>query len=166
VICPVCAADNLPGSDECGNCGADLRSADLPAAHNAFEARLLEERLADLEPRRPIAVGPDDPVATAIATMQEHRVGCVTVERDGRLVGILTERDLVQKLAGKPLTDIFVRDLMTPDPVVLRDDDTIAVAINKMAVGGFRHIPLVRGGQVTGIVSARDLSHHLVILLG
>ena len=55
---------------------------------------------------------------------------------------------------------------MTPDPVVLRGDDTIAVAIHKMAMGGFRHIPLVSGGQATGIVSARDLSHHLVTLIG
>jgi CBS domain-containing protein len=166
MICPVCAVDNLPGSDECDNCGADLRGAELPVAHGAFEAVLLRERLADLEPRRPIAVGPDDPVTTAIALMQEHRIGCLTVERGGRLVGILTERDLVQKLAGRPIPGILVRDVMTPDPVVLRDDDTIAVAIHKMAVGGFRHIPLVRGGLVTGIVSARDLSHHLVTLLG
>jgi len=166
VICPVCAADNLPGSDQCDNCGADLQGADRPAAHSAFEARLLEERLADLEPRRPISAGPDEPITAAIARMQEHHVGCLTVERDDRLVGILTERDLVQKLAGRPLAGVLVRDLMTPDPVVLREDDTIAVAMNKMAVGGFRHIPLVRHGQVTGIVSARDLSHHLVILLG
>ena len=163
--CPVCGTYNLEGSDECENCGADLRAADLPAAHGAIEAKLLEERLADLEPRRPVAVEPDDDVATAIAAMQEHRIGCLTVERAGRLVGIVTERDVVQKLAGKSLEGILVSDVMTPDPVVLRDDDTIAVAINKMAVGGFRHIPLVRRGRVTGIVSARDLSHHLVVLL-
>ena len=98
--------------------------------------------------------------------MQEHRVGCVVVEDGGRLVGILTERDALLKLAGRPLEGIAVRDVMTPDPVVLRVDDTIAVAIHKMAVGGFRHIPLVRDGRVTAIVSARDLSHHLVELLG
>jgi CBS domain-containing protein len=155
----------MEGSDACENCGADLTAADIPAAHGALEAKLLKERLADLEPRRPIPVEPDDEVASAIATMQEHRIGCLTVERDGRLVGILTERDLVQKLAGRPLAGILVGDVMTPDPVVLRDDDTIAVAINKMAVGGFRHIPLVKRGRVTGIVSARDLSHHLVVLL-
>ena len=166
MICPVCAVENLPGSDACDNCGTDLRDEDLPAPHGAFEARLLEERLADLEPRRPVAVGPDDAVSGAIAAMQEHRIGCLTVEIGGRLVGILTERDLVRKVAGRSAAGIRVRDVMTPDPVVLRDDDTIAVAIHKMAVGGFRHIPLVRGGRVTGIVSARDLSHHLVTLLG
>jgi len=166
MICPVCQSDNLPGTDECENCGADLRSLDLPSPASAFEARLLEERLTELEPRRPIAVTPGDSATKAIATMQRHRVGCVVVEEGGRLVGILTERDALLKLAGRPLEGIAVRDVMTPDPVVLRVDDTIAVAIHKMAVGGFRHIPLVRDGRATAIVSARDLSHHLVELLG
>ena len=111
-------------------------------------------------------MAPTDPATRAIAVMQEHRVGCVVVEDGGRLVGILTERDALLKLAGRPLEGIAVRDVMTPDPVVLRVDDTIAVAIHKMAVGGFRHIPLVRDGRVTAIVSARDLTHHLVELLG
>ena len=55
---------------------------------------------------------------------------------------------------------------MTPDPVVLRHDDTIAVAINKMAVGGFRHIPIVEDGRPTGVVTARDVFHHLAESLG
>jgi CBS domain-containing protein len=97
--------------------------------------------------------------------MQLHRIGCVTVEAD-RLVGILTERDLVLKLGGRSLAGVRVSEVMTPDPVVLRGDDTIAVAIHKMALGGFRHIPLVSGGRATGIISARDLSHHLVTLIG
>ena len=48
---------------------------------------------------------------------------------------------------------------MTPDPVVLRHDDPIAVAIHKMAVGGFRHIPIVEDGRPTGVVTARDVFH-------
>jgi CBS domain-containing protein len=51
---------------------------------------------------------------------------------------------------------------MTRDPVVLRHDDPIAVAIHKMAVGGFRHIPIVDGGgQPTGVVSAKDVFRHI-----
>ena len=50
---------------------------------------------------------------------------------------------------------------MTPDPVVLRHDDPIAIAIHKMAVGGFRHIPIVEDGRPTGVVTARDVFHHL-----
>ena len=166
MICPVCNFDNLAGSDDCENCGADLRSADLPAgAEGDVGTVLLTEHLADLDPRLPVSVGPDDAVAVAVGLMQDHRIGCVTVESD-RLVGILTERDVVLKLAGRPLDGIRVRDVMTPDPVVLRGDDTVAVAIHKMALGGFRHIPLVSGGRASGIVSARDLSHYLVSLIG
>lgn len=166
MICPVCNHDNIAGSDECENCGADLRAASLPAnAGGDVGATLLTEHLAELNPPRPIAVAPDDDVVAAIGLMQEHGIGCVTVESD-RLVGILTERDIVLKLAGRSLDGVRVRDVMTPDPVCLRGDDTIAVAIHKMALGGFRHIPLVSGGRATGIVSARDLSHYLVTLLG
>ena len=53
---------------------------------------------------------------------------------------------------------------MTPDPVVLRHDDPIAVAIHKMAVGGFRHIPIVEDGRPTGVVTARDVFRHLAAL--
>jgi len=166
VICPVCHFDNIAGSDDCENCGADLRSTGLPtSAGGDVGAALLTEHLAELNPRQPVAVKPDDDVAAAVRLMQEHRIGCVVVD-SGRLVGILTERDVVLKLAGKPLEGVRVQDVMTPDPVVLRGDDTIAVAIHKMAMGGFRHIPLVSGGRATGIVSARDLSHHLVTLIG
>ena len=50
---------------------------------------------------------------------------------------------------------------MTPDPVVLRHDDPVALAIHKMAVGGFRHIPLMRDGRAAGVVTARDVFRHL-----
>jgi CBS domain-containing protein len=46
---------------------------------------------------------------------------------------------------------------MTPDPVVLRVDDSMAVALNKMGVGGFRHVPVTRDGTLVGLVTARDL---------
>ena len=65
------------------------------------------------------------------------------------------------KAAGKPLDAFHVGDFMTPDPVVLRHDDPIALAIHKMAVGGFRHIPIVEDGRPTGVVTARDVFHHL-----
>ena len=54
-----------------------------------------------------------------------------------------------------------IATVMTADPVVLRHDETIAIAINKMAVGGFRHVPIVRGGVPVGVVSARDVFRHL-----
>jgi CBS domain-containing protein len=80
---------------------------------------------------------------------------------NGKLVGIFTDRDAVVKAAGLTLDSLYVHDFMTPDPVVLRHDDPIAVAIHKMAVGGFRHIPILEDGRPTGVVTARDVFHHL-----
>ena len=114
----------------------------------------------------PITLGPDTPVDLAIARMQEAEVDCVLVMADERLVGIFTDRDAVAKAAGKRLDAFHVRDFMTPDPVVLRHDDPIALAIHKMAVGGFRHIPIVEDGRPTGVVTARDVFHHLAEQFG
>jgi CBS domain-containing protein len=86
----------------------------------------------------------------------------VLVVDDGRFVGIFTDRDAVLKVAGADGAARTIGDLMTRDPVVLRHDETIAVAINKMAVGGFRHIPVVEDGRPTGVVTARDVFRHLL----
>ena len=70
------------------------------------------------------------------------------------------------KAVDKRLALYHVRDFMTPDPVVLRPEDTIAVAIHKMAVGEFRHIPIVEDGRPIGVVAAADVFRHLVRSLG
>ena len=85
--------------------------------------------------------------------MHQAEADCVLVLDGERLVGIFTDRDAVLKVAGRSLDGIAVGDVMTPDPVVLRHDDPIAVAIHKMAVGGFRHIPIVEDGRPTGVVT-------------
>ena len=54
-----------------------------------------------------------------------------------------------------------VREVMTHDPVVLRSGDPVAVAIHKMAIGGFRHVPILDGGHPVGVVSARDVFRHI-----
>ena len=164
MICPVCGHDNLEGLDNCENCEADLRTVDIPRPTNAFEARM-QVPLAALHPRRPDVVSPDTPAADAIARMRSGAIDCVLVGEAGRLAGIFTERDAMLKLAGRPLEGVRVADAMTGDPVILRADDTVAVAIHKMAVGGFRHIPVVdTSGAPTGIVSAVDVFRHMLAL--
>jgi CBS domain-containing protein len=159
--CPVCGHFNLTGTEVCDNCGADLAGADVPQAASTFHSRLLGEHLDDLGAPPPLLVAADTPVDTVIRQMQEAGVDCVLVMVGDRLVGIFTDRDAVLKAAGKRLESFHVRDFMTPDPVVLRHDDPIAIAIHKMAVGGFRHIPIVEDGRPTGVVTARDVFHHL-----
>ena len=88
------------------------------------------------------------------------------VTEGGRVVGIFTERDALMKLAGRPSTDGAIRDVMTTDPVVLRAADSVAVAIQKMAVGGFRHIPLVDDGRPIGIVTLDRRFRHVLRVVG
>jgi CBS domain-containing protein len=166
VICPICGFENLQGDDNCENCGADLRTADIPQPATAFEARLVREHLDAVGAAAPIVVGSSTPVADAIRLMQEQENGCVVVVDDGHVTGVFTERDAVMKVAGRPLDGVVVGDVMTHDPVVLRREDSAAVAIHKMTVGGFRHIPLVDGGQPLGVATARDLLRHVDHLLG
>jgi CBS domain-containing protein len=164
VICPVCGYENIQGVDECENCGADLRTVDIPAPGTAFEAKLVDVPLSEVHPHLPLTIDARASVAEAVTRMRDAAVGCLLVVSGRGLEGILSERDLVMKAVdgAANLDATKVGDLMTPDPVVLRADDSVAVAIHKMAVGGFRHIPLVNDGQPTGIVSARDLFKYIL----
>ncbi|MEX1171490.1 MAG: CBS domain-containing protein [Chloroflexota bacterium] len=165
VTCPACGFQNLVGADVCDNCGADLAGSDVPQQALSFQGRLLGDHLNELGAPAPLTVSSKTTLDLAVARMQEAGSDCVLVVDDARLVGIFTDRDAVVKAAGKGLGTLLVRDYMTPDPVVLRHDDTIALAIHKMAVGGFRHIPIVDHGRPTGVVTARDVFHHLAGIL-
>jgi CBS domain-containing protein len=162
VICPNCGFENLQGADECENCGADLRTADIPSPSNAFEAKLVDVPLSEVHPHLPMTINSTATAADAVAQMQAANIGCLVVADNGAVRGVLSERDLVNKTSGASLDGMTVDSLMTADPVVLRADDSVAVAIHKMAVGGFRHIPLVSDGHATGIVSARDLFKYIL----
>ena len=164
--CPTCGFENLLGSDVCDNCGSDLAGRDVPEPATSFRGQLLGEHLDALGVAAPEIVDAATDVDDAIRRMHDKGIDCVLVVEGGRLVGIFTDRDAVLKVAGTNPEDHRIGALMTHDPVVLRHDETIAVAINKMAVGGFRHIPIVEDGRPTGVVSARDVFRHLAQSLG
>jgi len=161
VRCPTCGFENLIGSDICDNCGSDLAGRDVPEPAISFHDPLLGDHLDALGVTQPEVVDVSTDIDDAIRRMHDKGIDCLLVVGDGRLVGIFTDRDAVLKVAGTRLADRSIAALMTRDPVVLRHDETIAVAINKMAVGGFRHIPIVDDGRPTGVVSARDVFRHL-----
>ena len=160
MICVVCGFDNIEGTDSCENCGADLRTVDIPAAETPFEVRM-QRPVATLRPHPAPFTTSDAAIGDALETMRGAGVDCVLVTDGDRLVGIFTERDAVLKLAGRSLDGVTVAEAMTPDPVVLHADDPIAAAIRTMAVGGFRHVPLVDdAGRATGLISAVDVFRH------
>ena len=161
MICPACSFENIQGSDQCENCGADLRTSDIPQPGNVLEVRLVADHLSELGAEPPLSVGVAESVCGVLAKMQEAQIGSVLVRNGERVAGIFTERDALLKVAGRPLDGMVIADVMTPDPVVLREEDSVAVAIHKMAVGGFRHIPILHQGKVVAIVTSRDIFRYV-----
>jgi CBS domain-containing protein len=126
---------------------------------------LLKARLCELSLRAPLLVQPDTTVVAAVNVMNEERTGCVLVERGGKLVGIFTERDVLTKVIFRDTNrTMTVESVMTKDPECLEENQTVACALNKMSVGGYRHIPIVDRGKPVGVVSIRDLVDFLVEL--
>ena len=165
MVCPVCAYENLMGADQCQNCGTDLRTSDIPHASTEFEHLLTQVPLSALQPLPCMTVGADTATADVLRQMRDGRQAGVVVVDGERIAGIFTERDALTKLAGRgPVTGV-IRDVMTVDPVVLRADDSLAVAIQKMAIGGFRHIPIVDDGRPIGIVTTHDVLRHVLRLV-
>ncbi len=163
IICPDCKAENIQGADTCERCGHDLQTLGHEDTHDEFIEHLLNDRLGHLQAEEPPVVSPRDPVAFAIHLMQSRGTECVLVKIGEQVVGILTDRDVLLKAAAErlDLNSITVGQTMTPEPVILRGDDTLAVGLHKMSVGEFRHIPLLIDGRVTRVVSIRDVFKHV-----
>jgi CBS domain-containing protein len=161
--CPSCKHDNIEGVEVCANCGRDLAGLDIPGAELDPGVAFVVEPLSSLPQRPPHKVTTTDPVGLAVRYMQHENADCVLVMAGNELAGILTLWDILHKVAG-PSTDLNALtcgQIMTADPVFLREDDTVAVAINKMSVGGFRHIPLLEGDTPATVVSIGDVFHHI-----
>jgi CBS domain-containing protein len=167
MICPNCGFDNLPGSEECSSCQQDLTQLDRPTAQDRVEHSLMEDRVGVLHPRSPVTVRPQANIREAIQAMLGPGVGALlVVDQNGKLVGILSERDLLTKFAGiENLTDdVTVQHFMTPNPETLTANDTLAFALHKMDIGGYRHLPIVRDGRPEGVISVRDVLRHITRL--
>lgn len=158
VICPSCGAENIEGSDICERCTMNLSSIDTPAWSQILSESDLTTPISSVRTSRPRTVAPMQTVRDAIAEMKHDPSGAVVVTEQGKVVGIFTDRDVLKKVAAREgVLDEPVAYYMTPDPVVLREDDMMAVALNKMGDGGFRHIPVLRGGELVGMVTVRDV---------
>ena len=106
-----------------------------------------------------VALPPDTTVRAAAKVMARQRIGAVPVVELGKLVGIFTERDLMNRvIAGDIDTDVTkLADVMTADPSTIDIGVSIAEALQVMVEGGFRHLPVVRGSTLVGIISMRDI---------
>jgi CBS domain-containing protein len=114
--------------------------------------------LRDLMSTRMALTAPDTSVAEAAASMVKANVGSAIVMQGRFLAGILTERDVLRSAAsGEDLRSARVSDWMTPDPQSASPDTSVEEAAGIMLKSGFRHLPVVDGRAVCGVVSLRDL---------
>ena len=167
MICPHCAFDNLPGSELCENCQADLTQLDRPVAQDRVERSLMEDTVSQLTPRPAVTLPPSATVKQAIEVMLSHNIGAVLIVDDaGKLSGIFSERDLLTKVAD-PNADYSerpVRDFMTDNPETVQLTDTLGFVLHKMDCGGYRHLPVLKDGQPLGMISVRDMLRHITRL--
>jgi CBS domain-containing protein len=115
-------------------------------------------------PKNPASVGPAVPVGKALETMAARNLGALLVVEGGRLVGIFSERDALRKgLYAGASADRPVREFMTAKPEVLTPHDPIALAMNRMGMGAYRHVPLVDNeGRPVGLLVMRDVVRYIV----
>lgn len=111
-----------------------------------------------LEPKKLVQLSPDTTVADASKRMAAKNTGAALVMEDDALVGIFTERDALFRVLAKGLDaqTTQLRQVMTPKPATLGPQTTYGHALLLMHERGFRHVPVVEGGRVLGIISARN----------
>ncbi len=125
---------------------------DGPGAGGALTVR-------DVMKTRVVTASPEDSVAAAAAAMVRQKVGSAIVMQSGFLAGILTERDVLRAAAsGSDLTNSPVSAWMTKDPEQATLGTTVQEALQIMLLHGFRHLPVLDGRAVCGVVSLRDLA--------
>ncbi|MBX3161596.1 MAG: CBS domain-containing protein [Deltaproteobacteria bacterium] len=121
---------------------------------------LASATIADLGTRPPARVTSDAPMWKVVEEMKSKGRGAVLVEHDSALVGIFTERDLLNRVDhSDPLwSHVVVGDVMTPHPMVIQRDDTLAEALRRLLEGRRRHLAIVDDRKhILGMISIRDI---------
>lgn len=162
--CPLCGCENLDGADSCERCKTSLvGTVQGNGRRPSLEGKIARDALSVLKPAAPVTVSPDDAVGEVIALLARRNIGCALVVSEGALVGIFTERDALMKV-GASLEKVGqepVSHFMTPSPESLLLSDSIAFALNRMAVGDYRHVPIEKDHRPVGISSVRDVLEYL-----
>jgi CBS domain-containing protein len=160
MLCPSCGHDNIEGADRCEECMTSLFNLDVPqAGRESLSRSVMEDDISRLE-QEFLGVSPDASALEVIKKMNAAGLGCALILEDGKLVGIFTERDLLNKLTGKNASspNTAVKELMSADPETLDESDSVATALNKMSMGRYRHIPI---RKADGSYSVTSIKHVL-----
>lgn len=143
----------------------ELEQSESPGLN---EGITLDAPLSSLKLPRPIIVSSGTSIKEAVMNLQEKSLGCLLVEDKNRLIGIMTERDILLKITGKGLDfdKEVVGNFMSGDPEYLKMEDAVAYALNIMVFSGFRHVPIVDDNKKSvGVVSLVDIVQQVAYTL-
>ena len=115
--------------------------------------------ILDTKGHQIVSVEPEAMLSAAVNTLGERKIGAVLVMSKGSIEGILSERDIVRALGerGAGVLDQPVSEVMTRKVVSCRQSDTVAAIMEMMTMGKFRHLPVVEGERVVGLISIGDI---------
>ena len=163
MLCPSCGYDNIEGADRCEECVTSLFNLDASQGGRRSLARsVMEDNLKHIE-QEFVGVTSDTPAVAAIDKMRTEHVGCALVIDEGKLLGIFTERDVLNKLTGKQALAATtpVKELMSADPETLRETDSVATALSKMSLGRYRHIPVRKTDGTYAVTSIKHVLKYI-----
>ena len=163
MLCPSCSYDNIEGADRCEECMTSLFNLDAPqAGREGLSRSVMADDLNHLE-QEFLSVSPDTSALEVIKRMKEARLGCALVMDEGKLAGIFTERDLLNRLTGNDAVaaTTAVRDLMSVNPETLNESDSVATALNKMSMGRYRHIPVRKSDGTYSVTSIKHVLKYI-----
>lgn len=161
MICPSCGFDNIEGVDRCENCMKPLRDLDVPRAEatRGLVRSVMEDDLSHLQHEETLTARPSDSVGEVVRRMKETNASCVLVLEGESLAGIFTEHDVLIRLTGtgEDVLDAPISELMTPNPEALKEEDSVASALNKMAMGRYRNVPVIKNDGSYVVTSIRHV---------
>ena len=137
--------------------------ADLTKPKKGFGALILSDTIEKLAPPEPLIVKSDSTIKEAVELMIKHGHGSVLVVDSEELLGIFTERDLLKRVvrARLDVNTNKISEVMTSEPQSLSGSDSIAYALNRMAVHSIRHIPIITDSKVSGFISVRGMLKYI-----
>ena len=115
--------------------------------------------VSQIATKRPKSIGPKTSIASAAKAMRQARVGSLLVKKGRQMVGIVTDTDIVRRAVatGKPLGKLTVEKIMTAPICTIEGNQTVDDAQDMMADLGVRHLGVTKNGEITAVVSVRDL---------
>ncbi|MCP9493929.1 MAG: CBS domain-containing protein [Pyrinomonadaceae bacterium MAG19_C2-C3] len=164
-ICPACGTENIEGADRCENCMTGLRNLDVPRADatGGVVRSVMETTVGELKHDEPLTLAASATTDDAVRAMRDPTNNgthnCVLVIGDDRLIGMLTEQAVIDALSrGVPTR---VESLMTLSPETLSESDTVAAALNRMAIDRLRCVPIQKDDGGFSILTTANVLRYI-----